>query len=393
MVEINPETQKSRRERLATVIAIGASALFHLFILVGGIQFYHWVEEEEQKERLMVIRRIQGALPDPVRGSSPAPERQRQSPPDAKVQEEGPEPTPGESTISEEVAEEVSDIEGGSPPLEEEVSEATVSVVTDLSSATFTVSGAMEFHGAGTFWTRKGLPAGQYTTTFHPVQGHKTPPVRTKELLEKSSVVFVGKYTRSTEVHVATNVSGASFEILRPDGSRLGMDRPGQAFFENLPLGNYAITFHDIPGYLTPSPQTKALKKGGALKFVGSYLPGALAGAEKEIPPEADLSLDRRVQMVVKSYPFTSIEEDFDYIRYPGIILKKSDFQQGWCRVYLVLDVNNSGRIAKVRVERPRDEEQEKFKELIATVKSAVSRWPFDRTEAEVHVDVRFYVE
>jgi hypothetical protein len=46
-----------------------------------------------------------------------------------------------------------------------------------------------------------------------------------------------------------------------------------------------------------------------------------------------------------------------------------------------------------VHVERPRAEEQKQFEELIATVKSAVSRWPYDRTTAEVHVDVRFYVE
>lgn len=392
MVEINPETQKSRGERLATVIAIGASALFHLFVLVGGIQFYHWVEEEEQKERLMVIRRIQETSPEPARASRQVSQR-RPSQPDAQVKEEGPEPPPGESSISEEMAGEVSDIEEGGSTTEEKVSEEAISVVTDLSSATFTVSGTLEFHGTGTFWTRKGIPEGKYTITFHPVPGYRTPPVQTKELPDKGSLVFVGKYTRSTEVQVATNVSGASFEILRPDGSILGMNRPGRAFFENLPLGSYSITFHDVPGYLTPSPQRKTLKKGGDLNFVGSYLPGALAKVEKKAPVETVQTLDRRVQMVVKSYPFTSIEENFDYIRYPGIIFQKSDFQQGWCRVYLVLNVNSSGQVTAMRVERPRAEEEKKFRELIATVKSAVSRWQYDRTQAEVHVDVRFYVE
>ena len=97
--------------------------------------------------------------------------------------------------------------------------------------------------------------------------------------------------------------------------------------------------------------------------------------------------------MVVKSYPPTSIEEDFDYIRYPGIIFTRRNFQQGWCRVYLVVQVGGNGRISDVQIERPRPEEQGKFRELIETVRKSVSRWQFDRTKAEVHVDVRFYVE
>ena len=55
MVQINPETQKTRRERLATVIAIGASAFFHLFIIIGGIQVYQWSEQEELKDKIFEV--------------------------------------------------------------------------------------------------------------------------------------------------------------------------------------------------------------------------------------------------------------------------------------------------------------------------------------------------
>jgi hypothetical protein len=46
-----------------------------------------------------------------------------------------------------------------------------------------------------------------------------------------------------------------------------------------------------------------------------------------------------------------------------------------------------------VQVERPAQEEREHFKELIEAVRKAVGRWQFEKKRAEVHVDVRFYVE
>lgn len=399
MVTINPETQKTRRERLATVIAIGASAFFHLFVIIGGLQFYRWAEEEEERERLMVIRRVVGTSPETApQPSAPAPPR-RQAPPEGQVKEKGPEPPPEEGTLSDDrLAAEPSDLEGELPPEEQpEERETAISVVTDLAAATFTLAGPSEYNGAGTFWTRKGAPAGQYTATFHPVAGYKTPPIQTKTLKEKSTAVFVGKYTRSVEVRVAINdVPGATFEIQRPDGLKVGMTTPGRAFFENLPPGIYTIVFHDVPGYLTPPPQTKTLGRGGGgLDFAGSYLPGGASGGRgrgTEAPP-AEVSLDRRVQMIVKSYPATSIEEDFDYIRYPEIIIKRSNFQRGWCRVYLVLSVNSGGGIDNVAIERPKPDEYSQYRQLINAVESAVKRWRYEPQRAEVHVDVRFYVE
>jgi len=403
MVEINPETQKTRKERLATVISIGVSALVHLFILVGGIQVYQWAEESEERERLMVVRLIQERSFDSVRPSREVLGR-RPQPSEAEVKERGPELPPEESRHSEELSDELSDSAGEIPPPEEEeeeeIIETVMSVVTDLSAATFTISGPEEFHGSGTFWTRKDVPTGDYTATFHPVARHKTPSITTKTLEEKSRIVFVGKYTRSVEVEViVNNVPGASFEIRRPDGIVLGMTQPGRAFFESLPLGAYRIVFHGVAGYLAPAPQTKTLKVGDRLAFVGSYLPEsvgqpALRGkAEKRLAEPGEVGLDRRVQMVVKSYPPSAIEEDFDYIRYPEIIIGRSSFQKGWCQVYLVLTVDGGGRVTGIEVQRPGKEKQGQFSRLIATVQEAVKGWPFAERAAEVHVDVRFYVE
>jgi len=396
MVEINPETQKTRRERLATVIAIGASAFFHIFVFIGGIQIYQWAEEEKEREKLMVVRRIQ-TISDISGDPRPAPSR-KPPPSEAKVFEKGPETIGEETVISDKESGSLEDVMGDIPPPEEEEEEAAgetvMSVFTDLSDATFTISGPGEFHGFGTFWTRKDVPTGDYTATFHPVSGYNTPPISTKTLEAESKIVFVGKYTRSVEVEVIINdVPGASFEIRRPDGIPLWMTQPGRAFFEDLPLGPYRIVFHDVAGYLTPAPQTKNLKKGGRLTFVGSYRPEQRKTAGEKHPSPGSKSLDRRVQMVVKSYPPTAIEENFDSITYPGLIFTKSNFQQGWCRVYLVIDVDDRGSITGVRVERPRQEETKRFSELINAVEKEIGRWSYERVKAEVHVDVRFYVE
>jgi hypothetical protein len=403
MVEINPETRKTRKERLATVISIGVSALVHLFILVGGLQVYQWAEEGEERERLMVVRLLQDGISDSVRPSREVLGR-RPSPPEAKIKEQGPELPPEESRRSEEVSDDITDGGGEIPPEEEKEEEkeleTTLSVVTDLSTAAFTLSGPEVHNGTGTFWTKKNVTPGDYTATFHPVPGYKTPPISAKTLEENSRIVFVGKYTRSVEVEViVNNVPGVSFEIRRPDGIVLGMTQPGRAFFEDLPLGAYRIIFHGVAGYLTPPPQIKTLKEGGRLAFVGSYLPERVGRPaqrgkrEERLAKPGEGGLDHRVQMVVKSYPPSAIEEDFDYIRYPEIIIGRSSFQKGWCQVYLVLTIDDRGRVTGIEVQRPGKERQGQFGRLIATVQEAVKSWRFAEKAAEVHVDVRFYVE
>ena len=392
MIKINPETQKTRRERLATVIAIALSAFFHIFVFVGGIQLYRWAEEEEKKEQLMVIQRIQESAPDRDSTSPPAP-RRRAVPAESSVKEEGAEPPPDTDTSRSDALPSDLPPQGAmDPEEEEEIVETTLLVRTDLRLATFTVTGPLELHGSGTSLLRRDIPPGDYTATFHPVAGYRTPPLVTKTLAESGRIVLTGRYTKSIEVKVTLNrVPGASFEILRPDGKKLAMNTPGSALFDNLPKGNYTIVFRDVPGYLTPAPQTRSLGSGGdSLAFAGSYLPG---GSGKKAAGGKLAVLDKRVQMVVKSYPPTSIEENFDYIRYPGIVFTRRNFQQGWCRVYLVVKVDEDGWISEFNVERPSSEGQGRFKELIETVKKSVRRWQFDKTKAEVHVDVRFYVE
>lgn len=102
--------------------------------------------------------------------------------------------------------------------------------------------------------------------------------------------------------------------------------------------------------------------------------------------------LDPRVQMVVTSYPPTGIERGFTAIPYPEIKIKKSNYVSGWWNVYIQIRTDANGRITRYDVLRPEtDGALENL--FVEQVKKEVARWTFDPVPAEIHVDVRFYVE
>jgi len=426
MSRINPEGRITRAERLVTVIAVIGAVLVHLLVIFGWGRMYQWAQEEQKKERLMVIRRVSDVAPP--RETIPARPRQVSAapagqvgggekappPPESRVKERGPDP-PKETELSPAMEQELQEKKSDLTQLAEH-GDNTVSVVTDLPAASFIVSGPTEYRGSGTFWVRKGAPPGTYTVTFNPVAGYSQPAVQAKELAAKGQIVFVGKYRRSTEVVIDSNNQSAQFTVFRPDGRPLDLSRPGRALLDDLPTGTYTAVFKDIPGYVTPPPLSRALSPGGTISFYGEYAEskggrgkggeGAGAGAGKgdgrgaggtgsgrgkSAPHGAEM--DKRVQMIVKSYPASGIEEDYKAIPYPGVIIRKSNFQQGWCQVYLVLEIDDRGEVEKVGVERPAAADRPQFEALIKAVEGSVRTWDYDRVRAEVHVDVRFFVE
>jgi hypothetical protein len=449
------EHRLTLEERVAVVVGIAVAVGVHLVIFLGGSGIGYLAREEKKRERLMVIRRVREITPGPeiaVRipdsrrvqvAAEPAPEstagRAAAPKPEQKVAEHGTLPPKAEITpkMEEDLQEGMrKEEQAKSAELElaaqkaAEVGGSSVSVVTDLPAASFTLSGPVEYRGTGTFWIRRGTPPGTYRISFSAVDGFNLPPPQTKELQKNGQVVFVAKYRRSTEVVVESNEPAAQFTIFRPDGRPLDMVRLGREFFDNLPLGNYTAVFKVLPGRTAPAPISRTLTPGGKLSFYGEYRevssrrdseageegaaaggPGKKYGAGRESesgsgtgnrgeksraktasgPKEA--GLDRRVQMVVTSYPPSPIEDDHGTIPYPEVIIRKSDFQQGWCQVYLILSVSDHGEVLDVAVERPRPEERPRYAPLIKAVEDAVRSWDYDKVRAEVHVDVRFYVE
>jgi outer membrane biosynthesis protein TonB len=103
-------------------------------------------------------------------------------------------------------------------------------------------------------------------------------------------------------------------------------------------------------------------------------------------------TLDARVQMVVNSYPTTSIEHTYSYVPYPNLEVKKKDYQKGWMSIYVEVRVDSRGRIDELHLIRPQFPNE--LEQLFAdSVIEAIRAWRFDRRKAEIHVDVRFYVE
>lgn len=434
MPRIDPEGRLTRRDRLATVLAVAGAVVVHVVLIFGWGRIYQWAEEVERKERLMVIRRVRELAPprerppEPSRPRQPAMEAEgrvgdRTSPPppqDARVKEQGEEPPEEElsTTMEEEVQERADEA------VPDEHADNTISVVTDLGEASFSVAGREEFRGSGRFWMRKGAPPGRYTATFHPVAGYTTPAIQIKELVDRGQITFVGKYKRSIEVVVDSNVPAAQVTIYRPDGKPIELNHLGQAMLEDLPAGRYTAVFKDVPGYITPAPVVRNLAAGGKLSFFGEYRDdgtrGAggggrggtgtgtglgLAGSGKggggvgraagaRMPP-SEPGLDRRVSMVVQGYLLDgrTFDPDWEVIPYPDVIIRRSNFQKGWCQVYLIIMVNDQGRIERIDVERPSPGERAQFEAMIAMVEGSVRRWDYDKVRSEVHVDVRFLVE
>lgn len=102
--------------------------------------------------------------------------------------------------------------------------------------------------------------------------------------------------------------------------------------------------------------------------------------------------MDPRVKMVVTSYPPTAIERKYAQIPYPNLKFKQSKFTAGWWNVYIKVRVDSNGEPSGMEVLRP-ETDGVLEKQFVAQVKREVEKWNFEPKSAEVHVDVRFYVE
>lgn len=409
MAELDPLELTTRREKVIAAAAALGSVAAHIVVFFLAYAD-PWPAPEPEEKKLMIVRRVPEAPPlAPLAGPASRQVLQRKE----AVVEKGKPPEPGSQTPKPDKAQEQ---RPEAPPPEEGLRapeadrrENTVSIYTDLGEAFFRLDGPVSHKGAGTFWEKKGLPAGDYKVTFGTLAGYETPPPQTGTLKDGGSLTFTGRYTKMTLVSVDVNLPQARFKIIRPDGKELSLGANRQGYFKDLPIGIYTIVFDDVPGYGAPTPQNRNLGAGGYLAFSGTYtLKGGgggqkLAGGtgleertRKASPPGKVMPgprLDRRIKLVVKSYPETSIESNYGLIEYPEKDIKKSNYQEGWCQVYLVLKIDSQGTVSKVEVQRPRRDERELFAPLIAATERSVLLWDFDPKAAEVHVDVRFYVE
>ncbi|VVB86917.1 Uncharacterised protein [uncultured archaeon] len=149
------------------------------------------------------------------------------------------------------------------------LSVGTITVTTNNSAATFTVTGPATYTGSGTSWSQADAPAGIYTITFVPIPGYDTPASDTQTLVSKGTIAFTGTYNLSVgTITVTTNNSAATFNITGPatyTGSGTSWSQ------SNAPIGTYTITYDPVSGYDTPPSDTQTLVSKGTIAFTGTY--------------------------------------------------------------------------------------------------------------------------
>ena len=129
----------------------------------------------------------------------------------------------------------------------------TISVTTNLATATFTITGPATYQGGGTSFTQTNAPVGTYTITYGSAPGQIAPPGQTQSLSVGGTTVFSANY-QTLPATKMTAVYG------QPGGSPQNSS-PSFAEPVNTATGNYYATRADltVPG------------KGLSLIFVRSY--------------------------------------------------------------------------------------------------------------------------
>jgi hypothetical protein len=145
----------------------------------------------------------------------------------------------------------------------------TLQVNTNLSNATYSITGAASYNGTGS-QTFSLAPAGSYTVSFNAVPGYITPSSQTQNLSAGGTTTFTGTYTAQSTgtIQVSTNRTDAAFTISGPQGySGSGT----AATFSPAPIGSYTISYQNISGFTSPSQQTQQLTAGQTITFQGTY--------------------------------------------------------------------------------------------------------------------------
>ena len=148
----------------------------------------------------------------------------------------------------------------------------TIEVRTNLELAKYTISGPVNYQGAGFSWVQADVPTGEYTIAYEDVPDYDTPAPETKVMLSNGSVIFRGEYKIHTGTLVVnTNLDEASFGISGANGSYNGS---GKSWTKTgVPIGTYTITYNDVLYYDKPLSETKEVEHGTETTYTGTYNP------------------------------------------------------------------------------------------------------------------------
>ncbi len=156
----------------------------------------------------------------------------------------------------------------------------TIGVNSNLSGATFTISGAASYNGTVP-WAVADAPAGSYTIMWDNMTGYTRPANRTQNLTAGEAITFDGVYTAAPApptvgvIGVISNLDNATFTI----SGAASYNGTVPWAVDNATPGSYTITWDNMTGYDKPANRTETLAAGHAVIFDGVYTPA-------QVPPQ-----------------------------------------------------------------------------------------------------------
>ena len=160
----------------------------------------------------------------------------------------------------------------------------SISVTTNLASATFSITGPANYTGNGTSFLQTNAPTGSYSITYGAISGYNTPAPQTQTLVPGGTLSFFGTYTPTTgTISVTSTPSGAGFQIAGPGLTYYSGTTPFTA--STAPIGDYTITWSTLlGGYFAPPSQTQTLSSGGSILFSGAYTRSGTISVTTNLP-------------------------------------------------------------------------------------------------------------
>ncbi len=141
-----------------------------------------------------------------------------------------------------------------------------------LTPQSYTLSGYGDYSFAD-------MVPGDYTLTWNDVPGWKAPDPQTLTLAGGSIITFEGVFVPAPGaliIDAEPDILNAPWEINGPDS--FYVSAAGDTTISELPAGDYTVTWGDVVGYKTPSPETQFIGSGSVVTYYGEYtkLPGTV---------------------------------------------------------------------------------------------------------------------
>jgi len=150
----------------------------------------------------------------------------------------------------------------------------SISITTNLSAATFTVSGPATFSGSGQSFTQADLPSGTYTITYGPVNCFTAPPPETRTLIAGQVLAFTpAQYSGNATLSIAVSpvsAGNAPFSIT-PAIQGAPSSGPYPVVLAPVFPTTYTITFGAVVGLVAPSPITASPDPSCRIDVIGIY--------------------------------------------------------------------------------------------------------------------------